>query len=112
MKIDTRFKNALVMSLVTSDKEYFSMKDVKWIAKNMEIVQQFFAITDKDRQENRQVGQTLVANQIRWKKRHLDKKGQARYKVNNNMIPLMAHAYNVFGKTRQGYFDLKERQTL
>lgn len=112
MKINENLKKRLIMHMVESSTETFSLQDIKWVSSHMPLVQQFFAITDEERTSRNRVGATLVANQIRWRNRELNKKSQEQFKINNNAIPLLAHLYNGYGVGRSDYFDVKKRQTL
>tara|TARA_R100001143_G_scaffold62795_1_gene67111 strand:- start:48 stop:428 length:381 start_codon:yes stop_codon:yes gene_type:complete len=99
-----------VVEAMKNAMEYFSAGDHEWIMNNQAVVVEFFNIADEERLAKNQSGSWLIANQVRWRTRTRENKGL--YKLNNNHISLLAHAYNHTGESRAKYFKVKRRTPL
>lgn len=101
----------VVMRSMFEAKENFSCGDLYWVMHNQAIVFEFFRIADDNRLNNTKPkpGSWAVANDVRNKTRA--REHTSNFKLNNNHISLLAHAYNTC-PGRAGYFVTKTRQPL
>jgi DNA modification methylase len=84
----------------------YAQGHLNWACDNEQIIKAFFDFADEQRMMRVKVSHRFAVEFLRWKteRRELF----CEFKINNNNITMLGHAYNDCGGSRAGYFTLKE----